>query len=896
MANRFYLLLMVLFLCVTSVYSQQKDQIVITDVFSNVPLEQVFTQIQSDYGVKIFYNSAWVKGTNISKSGNEVPILEFLTSILTPLNMKVDGYDLHNYVVFVNEDFDNRANAAILATPLASASIIQIGNPAGQPGSTATISGYVKDGKDGETIIGATVYSLENQKGTTTNDQGYFKLEIPTGIQRIRISFIGFADEIREIRLGSDGTLDIELFEGLVRLESVTVTGIAPDQNVKSLDMGVEKLSIGTIQKLPRLLGEADVVRSLVLLPGVTTVGEGASGYNVRGGSVGENLILQDGAEVFNSSHLFGFFSAFNPDLIRNVTLYKGGSVPANMGGRLSSILDVQLKEGNFKKVEGNGGIGLMTSRLSLEGPIVKDKTSLLIGGRVSYSDWILNKFNDIDLKQSSANFYDANIKISHEFSASDKIYLSGYTSRDNFSLASDTIFNYGSDLATLKWNHLFSPKVFLSSIATIGNYSYDVEDKRGLNQFSLESSIFYQSGETVLDVDLSDRNKFSIGAKATIYENSQGDFTPGDNSFNLTPVSIPKDKSIESAVFFTDTWEITKGLSLSFGVRYSNWKNVGPADVYIYEEGVPMTTGSIIDTLSFESGETVQSYSGFEPRASLRISLNNSTSLKVSYNKMRQYMHLVSNTVAVTPIDVWQMSNYYIRPAVSDQYSVGLFKNFANNRIETSVEYYYKATKDILDYKGGAKLLLNQTLETDLLQGEGRARGIEFLIKKKSGTVTGWLSYTYSRTELKAVSEFDNESVNRGEWYPANYDKPHDFTAVLDYKVGKRVSFNANFTYSTGRPITAPTSSYAIGQLRSLADYSRRNQFRIPDYHRLDVSLTIGRGFKKARKYKSEWNIAIYNVYGRKNAYSIYFDQSSNAHKLSILGMVPSVSYNFKF
>ena len=887
---------MVLFLCVTSVYSQQKDQILVTNIYSNVSLEEVFQDVQSDYGVKIFYNSAWLKGTNVSKSATEVPILEFLTSILTPLNMNVEAYDSYNYVVFVNENFDNRANAGIPANPLASAAIIQVGNPAGQSGSIATLNGYVKDGKDGETIIGATVYSLENEKGTTTNDKGYYNLELPTGIQRIRVSFIGFSDEIREINLGSDGTIDVELFEGSFNLESVTVTGDAPDQNVRSLDMGVEKLSIGTIKKMPSLMGEADVIRSLVLLPGVSTVGEGAAGYNVRGGSVGENLMLQDGAEVFNSSHLFGFFSAFNPDMVRNVTLYKGGNVPANMGGRLSSVLDVQLKEGNYKKIEGNGGIGLMTSRLSLEGPIVTDKTSFLIGGRISYSDWLLKRFNDIDLQQSSASFYDANIKISHEINANNKLFLSGYTSKDNFSLASDTVFNYGTDLASLKWNHLFSPNVFLSSTVAIGNYSYDVEDNDGLNQFILNSSINYQSAETVLDVDLNDENKLTVGFKATSYQNSQGDFIPSDESFNLEPVFIPEDKSIESALFIADNWDITRGISLSLGLRYSNWRNVGPGDVYVYEDGVPMSPSTIIDTLSYAKGEEIQSYAGFEPRVSLRLSLNESTSFKVSYNKMRQYMHLVSNTVAITPIDVWQMSNTHIRPAVADQYSVGLFRNFANNTIETSVEYYYKTTKDILDYKGGAKLLLNETIETDLLQGEGRARGIEFLIKKKEGKVTGWLSYTYSRTELKAISEYNEETVNRGEWYAANYDKPHDLTFVFDYKIGKRVSFNANFTYSTGRPITAPTSSYSIGQLRSLADYSQRNQFRIPDYHRLDVAVTIGRGFKKSRKYKSEWNIAIYNLYGRKNAYSIYFDESSNANKLSILGTVPSVTYNFTF
>jgi len=888
--------LMLFFLSGSILFGQGQKKILITEEFSNQSIEQVFSRIETKYGLKVFYKPEWVKGVVVSESVEGKTLIEFMTPLLSSLNLKLEAYDNVNFVIFTDENFVANATVANTTTSGTGMAIIQIGSGAGQSGTLATLSGYVKDGENGETIVGATVYSLENEKGVVTNEQGFFKLDIPTGTQRIRISFIGFADEVREIRLGSNGTMDVELFEGLVRLESVTVTGEAPDQNIRSLNMGVEKLDIATINKLPRLLGEADVIKSLVLLPGVTSVGEGSAGYNVRGGSVGENLILQDGAEIFNSSHLFGFFSAFNPDMVKNVTLYKGGSIPANLGGRLSSVLDVRLQEGNYKKFEGNGGIGLMTSRLTLEGPIVKDKTSIIIGGRISYSDWILNQIDDVDLKQSSAGFHDANVKLSHEFNANNKIFLSGYTSRDRFSLASDTTFRYGTDLGTLKWNHLFSPKTFLSTVVAIGKYSYDVEDQNGNNQFTLESSIKYRSAETVLEVDWNDKNKFLIGAKATIYENSQGDFIPGESSFNLTPVSIPIDKAVESAVFISDDWEITNGISLSLGLRYSNWSNLGPGDVYEYQPGVPMTPSSIIDTVSYAAGEVIQSYSGFEPRASLRVSLTPSSSIKVSYNKMRQYMHLVSNTVAVTPIDIWQMSNKFIRPAVSDQYSIGLFKNFADNSIETSVEVYYKDTQDILDFKGGAQLLLNETLETDLLQGIGKARGIEFLIRKKKGILTGWLSYTYSSTQLRSISEFDFETVNQGEFYSANYDKPHDLSIVIDYKIGKRVSFNANFVYGTGRPITAPTSSYSIGQLRSLADFSERNQFRIPDYHRLDVSITIGRGFKKSRKYKSEWNFAIYNVYGRLNAYSIFFDESSNAYKLSILGMIPSVSYNFSF
>lgn len=860
------------------------------------PLETFIKSVEQQHGIRIYVRPAWIASLRVKGTYSEQNALTIIAGQLETIKLRLEAYTYGNYVVLPDEGFVSPDQSQVSNPVDEGPSIINIGNAAQASGELATLNGYIKDGKNGETIAGATVYAMNLAKGTVTNEFGFYSLELPVGQHRIKVSFLGFEDEVRQINIRSSGSMDMELFEGLTRLGSVTVTGEAPDENIRGVSMGVEKLNIQTIKKLPNIMGEVDVVKSLVLLPGVTTVGEGASGYNVRGGSVGENLILQDGAEVFNSSHLFGFFSAFNPDIVKGLNLYKGGGVPANLGGRLSSILDVQLRDGNMKKVEGNGGIGFLMSRLMLEGPIKKDKSSFIVGGRASYSDWILSQANNLDLKQSSADFYDANVKITQEINSKNKLYLSGYISNDNFQLASDTTFSFGSRIASLKWNHVFSDNIFSSTTATVGQYRYKIKDEVGLEQFQMDAAIDYRSLESNLELDFIDKHNIILGFRTSLYDIAQGDLEPLANGVNTEAVSIPEERGLESAVYIADEWAVNDDITVSAGLRYSDFRNLGPGDVFVYADGVPQSPGSIIDTLNFSGGDLIQSYGGFEPRLGIRVASGPTSSVKLSYNRMRQYLHLVSNTVAVTPIDVWQMSNTHVRPAVADQYSIGYFRNFNDNAIETSIEAYYKNTNDILDFKGGATLLLNETLESDLLQGQGRARGVEFLFKKKTGKVTGWLSYTWSRTELRAISEFSSETVNNGEYYRANFDKPHDLTIVMNYKLGKRVNFTANFTYSTGRPITAPTATYQLGAIRSLADFSARNQFRIPDFHRLDLSLTIGRGFKKSRKVKSEWAISVYNVYARKNAYSVFFNQNSRAFKLYVLGIIPSISYNFRF
>jgi hypothetical protein len=852
-------------------------------------------QSEAKFGIKVFFKEDWFKDQKLQGEFDEEPFITIVNNILTPLSLKTQRFDARTFIILPQEGF-RPANLELSDKPASSDDIIAIGNAMAVQGNSATISGFIFDGKTGEVIAGAGVFSVSSGEGVNTDKNGFYKIEVPLGKQQFRVSYVGYENGVSNLNVLSSGTHNMELYDQITVLNSVTVTADAPDENIRSVSMGVESLDIKTVKRLPVLLGEADVVKSLTLLPGVTTVGEGAAGFNVRGGSVGENLILQDGAELFNSSHLFGFFSAFNPDLVEDLTLYKGGGIEADKGGRLSSVLDVHMRGGDKEKIQGKGGLGSLMGRFSMEGPIIKEKSSFSFGGRTTYSDWLLKQYDDLDLQRSKAGFSDFNLKISSAISAKDNLDVSAYVSEDYFKLASDTLFTYGTRLASLKWGHSFSDKFFSSTTASMGNYHSNIEDEAGTNQFIMKSQIDYASLSQEFVYSQVENHEIKFGAKGIRYQISQGDLIPNENSINVTEVHIPQQTGIESAFYVSDAWRVSDNLSVSAGLRYSMFNNIGEGEVNVYQEGVPMTEESVINTISYGKGESIQSYGGLEPRINLRFSLNSSSSIKGGYNRLRQYMHLVSNTAAVTPVDLWQMSNTHVRPAISDQFTIGYFKNFNDDEIEASVEAYYKTTTDILDYKGGAKLLLNNYLEADLLQGEGRARGIEFSIKKKVGQTTGWISYTYARTEIRAVSEFPQESVNGGNYYPANYDKPHNISMVMTQKLSKRVTFNANFLYSTGRPITIPSSVYRIGPFRGFPNFSRRNEFRIPDYHRLDVSLTFDQGFKKERKVKSQWNFSIYNLYGRKNAYSIYFTDNSRAYKLAVLGFVPSISYNFIF
>ncbi len=757
------------------------------------------------------------------------------------------------------------------------------------------VAGYIRDGGDNSPLVGASIQAEGTSQGTVTNLNGYYELNLPPGRYELQVQYAGYERQNIPLQVLNTGNLDIELFNETVRLEEVTISALGQEEGVSEKVAGKEVIGIEAIKSLPAFMGEVDPVKSLISLPGISSVGEGTAGYNVRGGDPGQNLLLQDHAIIYNSAHMFGFFSAFNPDLIRDVVLYKGGG-PANYGGRVSSVLNVNLRNGNAKNFEANGGIGLVSSRLTIEGPIKKEKTSFIVGGRASYSDWLLKQMKDPNLYQSAASFYDLNLKVNHVHDQKNVFNLSTYMSQDRFEFASDTTYFWKSKAATLGWSHIFSPDLLMQTHLVYSNYQSDIENREAANAFDYNSGITNYQGKMDFNWTINSSHKLDFGVSSLYYGFDLGAFEPLLNNENEEPTKISGEQGLESAVYINDEFSITPRLSLVYGVRFSNYLTLG-GTYYQYADDQPKSIASIEDTLTYSKNQIAKSFSGFEPRLSFRWLLNSNTSLKASYYRTRQYVHLISNTTAISPVDFWKSSGYNLEPSIADQYTFGIFRNWRDNMYEISAEAYYKKSDRIVDYKDGATILLNETLDADLVQGEGQAYGVEFLFRKNRGKLTGWLGYTYSRSKRKFYNEqFEEETINGGELYPSNYDKPHDVSLVLNYKTSRRFSISLNFAYSTGRPITVPVSKFQYEDILSVLNFSDRNQFRVPDYHRLDLSFTLKSKLKKDKLINGEWVLSLYNIYGRKNPYSVYFSQRGNAFQLSILGSIfPSLSYNFK-
>lgn len=887
--------------------AQTKENIYLTGEYKDVPLSQFFEDVTAEYGIRFFYASEWVDDIKITASFSSTPFDVALSKVLSQGNLSAIDYDNKTMLII------NQKSGMIVTDEGKELELVVIGNDGANPrGAKVKFSGYIKDANNGEEILGARVYVEELKTGTVTDPYGYYSMQIPVGTYTISFSFVGLQEETRRVRINEEGVLNMDLFESPIELDGVTVYGEAEDANVTGTQMGKTKLSIATMKKMPAFLGEVDVVKSITLLPGVTSVGEGSSGFNVRGGSVDQNLILLDGAPIFNSSHLFGFFSVFNPDAVDEVEFFRGG-IPADFGGRLSSVLNVKQRAGSKDKFTLNGGIGLVSGRLTVEGPIIKQKTSYLVALRSSYSNWLLRSLNDPSLNKSDAAFQDASIRIDHTINDRSSLYLSTYYSRDRFKFGSDTVYEWQTANAVLRYNYLIGKKLSSSFTLVNSNYRYDVSRDAVNDGFELDYQIDYKSAQ--LDFGLSAGfHNISFGGSTILYDFSPGNLDPTNPASEITAVSIQNEQNLETAFYINDEFKLSPDITLMAGLRYSLFHVLGERDVYGYIEGLPKRDFTLNDTTSYGSGETITSYSGLEPRFSMRYSLGLSSSIKASYNRMFQYIHLISNTTAITPLDIWKASDTHIRPQSGDQVSFGYFRNFKNNTYEASLEFYYKWIYDLVDYRDGANLLLNPTLETELLRGDGRSYGAELLVKKSKGKLTGWASYTYSRSWRQVNGLLPEERINGGNWYPSNNDRPHDFKLVLDIKTYRRWSFAVNFNYSSGRPITAPEAGYAlstdfgfeginIGEFPdiTIANYAQRNQFRIPDYHRLDFSMTYEPNLKKDKRWKESWTFSIYNLYGRKNAYSIFFQDTASsrpqAYKLSVLGRpFPSITYNFTY
>jgi len=785
-------------------------------------------------------------------------------------------------------------------------SLILFGAQQAKSQAKFTVNGVVKDASNGETLIGATVYIKELKNGATTNEYGFYSLTLPQGSYSVDFSYVGFELISQSVALDKNTQLNIELNPEASQLEEVVVQAELEQANVQNLEMSTNKLEMKTILKIPTLLGEADVFRSLLLLPGVSTVGEGASGFNVRGGSVGQNLVLLDEAPVYNSSHLFGFFSVFNPDAVKDVKLYKG-AVPSRYGGRLASLLDVRMKEGNSKKFEATGGVGTIFSRLAIEAPIIKDKASFIVAARRSYIDVLAKPFVPLLKEGGALNFYDLTMKANYNINRKNRIYLSGYFGRDVFMFDKNQGFSWGNTTSTVRWNHLFNERLFSNTTFVYSKYDYKLQfgdDDR--NRFNWNSSISNFIFKPQFTYFINSDNELNFGADV-IYYTFEPANAVGISNGNSVDVSLEKKYNLETALHIGNSQKISDVLSLEYGLRFSHFQSFGPGTAYTYNDTVPGQRRYPINERVYKRGETIATYSNFEPRLSFKIQASPTSSVKGSYNRMAQYLHLISNTTASNPLDVWNPSSKNIKPEIGDQYTLGYFKDLGDKRqYEISVETYLRYTQNQIDYIDGADLLINRYLEGDLLSGKGRAYGLETYFQKKTGRLTGWVSYTLGKTELQV------EGINRGQWYDTRYNQTHNLKVTGFYDINERWSVSSNFVYTSGTPTTFPTSRYTIqGILVPYNANGSRNNVKLPDYHRLDVSFRLeGRKVKhgKPRKNTDYWVFSVYNLYARKNPFSIYFSQKddrvpsgqpieSQATQLSIIGtVVPSVSYNFKF
>tara|TARA_R110002050_G_scaffold300364_1_gene469402 strand:- start:9240 stop:11615 length:2376 start_codon:yes stop_codon:yes gene_type:complete len=765
-----------------------------------------------------------------------------------------------------------------------------------------TLSGTILEEKSNESLIGINIIFPNLSTGTTTNEYGFYSITLPKGSYKIVISYLGYNSITETIFLSDDITKNYALSDSTENLDEIIITNNIEKLNIKAPQMSINKLNSNTIKEIPVVLGESDIIKAITLLPGVTSAGESASGFNVRGGAADQNLILLDEAIIYNSSHLFGFFSVFNPDAIKDLKLYKGG-IPSRYGGRVSSVLDIYQKEGNSKEFHMNGGIGIVSSRLLAEGPIKKNRGSFLLGGRSSYAHLFLPLF-DID---NIAYFYDLNTKLSYKINNRNNVYLSGYFGRDVFRIQ-DTFENtYGNSVLNFRWNHLFSDKLFSNLSFIYSDYYYDL--KLNFVEFDWVSGIQNFNLKYDFKHYLNDKFKLQYGLNSIYYKFNPGDIKPTVETSGINPFKLTDKYAFENALYLDAEHKISDKLALSYGLRFSSFLRLGQDELNIYENNQAVVfndnfkiyeKATPLNTETYKHSDVIAKFFNIEPRASLAYQLNTTSSIKTSYNRMSQYLHLLSNTNSPTPLDVWTPSGKYVKPQLLDQFAIGYFKNFNDNNYSLEVESFFKTIKNRIDYIDGANLIANNAIEQVILNGNARAYGLEILFKKNEGKFKGWLAYTLSKSEQQTKGRTLNElGINNGNWYKTPYDKTHDISLTSSYELNNKWKFNTNFLFQTGQPATFPNGQYQFNGI-IIPNYNNRNSNRLPSYNRLDISATYIPKPNKKRGWQSYWVFGIYNAYNRKNASSISFGTNyetevNEASRLSIFGIVPSVSYNFK-
>lgn len=897
----------------------QTNPVLVTVNIDSLKKKEVFLKLEEQTGFYFFFDEKKLDTTRISIHVSNQPLDSVLAKALIG-STSFHSVDYKNKKVYITSEiplttslpsnYYRPQERAAASSP--QADVFNLGNTSGkskkdvgfiyQVGDARVstkapvlIRGIVRNGKTGEPLTNASIL-IDNRYSAITNQYGEYAITVVPGKYPLNIMAIGIREFTAQVEIFSDGKLDLEMQEQVPTLKEVIVSA-RKTSNIRSTQMGMTKLDIVSIKRIPALFGEADVLRAITTLPGVKTVGEASTGFNVRGGSTDQNLILYNDGTIYNPSHFFGMFSAFNPEIIKDVELFKS-TIPAKYGGRLASVLNVNNREGNKKKLTGSAGIGVITSRLNLEGPI-DNKTSFIFGGRTTYANWMIDLLPK-EYEKSRASFQDINLGISHNIDSSNNIYFSGYYSRDKFTLNNDTSYKYNNQSYSVKWKRNIHKRLQGELIAGYDRYEFGTySSSNDLNAFKLSFNIRQLFAKLNFTYFKNQQHSFDFGMNGIHYQLEPGKYEPYKATSLIVRDIVETERALEGGAYATHIYSPTSQLSFSTGVRFSVFSFLGPKTVNQYVPGEPLTDATRISSDQYGSGKFIKTYGGPEVRFSARYAFDQTFSVKAGFNTQRQYIHMLSNTTAISPTDIWKLSDPNIRPQKGQQVSIGLYKNLKSNTIETSVEVYYKKIQDYLDYKSGAKLILNHNIETDVVRTQGRAYGAEFLIKKTVGKLTGWVSYTYSRILLKSNDPTVLNPVNSGEEYPANYDKPHDVTFTGSFRINHRFGVSLNSTYSTGRPITYPVGRfYYAGSQRVL--YSDRNQHRIPDYFRTDISVNVEGNHKVTKATHNSWTFGCYNLLGRKNPYSVYFiseDGTVNGYKLSIFGnIIPFINYNIRF
>ncbi|WP_411896036.1 carboxypeptidase-like regulatory domain-containing protein [Winogradskyella sp. A2] len=901
-----------------------QDDIIISIDFEKISLKNALLKLEQQIDFKFYFADKWLDEKSITKSYSNQKIDYILSDLFndTSLNYYITPERkiilTQNSIIYdelpkryFKED-KLKESVSIDTSRVTTPIFVKRNRPVNRKINTVRIGkeqrdktknryslkGIITDAETGKPLPNQVIVVKDRNIGSVTKSDGSYELTLPAGVNLIETKGLGVENKQTRVIIYEDGKLDINLESQVEELDEVVLQS-QTDINVKDTNTGKTQVSAEESKDIPLVLGERDVLKVATLQPGVTTTGEGASGYNVRGGKTDQNLILLEDGVIYNPSHFFGIFQALNPLAVSNVNIYKG-NIPAEYGGRISSVFDIETKDANNNNFRADISVGPVTANVLVEIPIVKEKSGLLVGARGTYSDWVLRSLNEAELNKSEASFYDFFVKYNHKIDDRNSIQSMGYYSKDNFSITSDSLFGYSNRLVSLKWYRQLNEKNDATLILSNSQYKFNIDYDNTMNDDFIQS---FQIDETSLklkvDYALNKTHKLNYGIQGKLYGIRPGEIEPQGANNLIMPVRLAKEQGVEGALFISDQFELSDKLLLDLGLRFSFFSALGEAQRFVYADGTPRSESTVIDTVNYGNNEVIKTYGGPEFRLAARYLLAEDLSIKASVNNAYQYIHTLSNNTTVSPIDIWKLSDNFIKPQQATQVSLGLYKNLDDNNYEFSLEGFYKWQNNILDFKTGADIQLNEAIETEILQGKGKAYGVELLLKKNQGDLTGWLGYTYSRSFFKLESDFDEEQVNDGRYFPSNYDKPHDVSLVVNYKLSQRISVSSNFIYQTGRPVTFPTGNYQFNGGEFVL-YSDRNQFRIPDYYRLDIGFNFEGNHKKKKLAHSFWSLSVYNVLGRNNPYSVFFvneEGDIKALQSSIFNIpVPSLTYNISF